>query len=378
MSRPADTLALAIDLLGRASITPADAGCADLIASRLAAAGFTCERLDRGGVTNLWARRGAGRPLVCFAGHTDVVPPGPLDRWTSEPFRPTERDGLLYARGASDMKGPLAAAVTAIERFVSRHRAAGGSIALLTTSDEEGDAVDGTAAVVDALRSRREHIDHCIVVEPSSTERLGDTIKHGRRGSLSGALTVRGVQCHIAYPHLGRNPVHLAAEAIAELVSAEWDHGDEDFPPTSFQISNVHAGTGATNVVPGTMSVLFNFRFSPASTAEALQGRVRETLDRHGLDYDLEWTLSGTPFLTRRGTLTSVVSEVIGEITGVTPVLSTGGGTSDARFLAAIAGEIVEFGPSSASIHKVDEHIRIGDLDPLSAIYERVLERLLL
>jgi len=372
-----DTLSLARDLLARPSVTPSDGGCTDLVAARLTALGFRCERFDRGPVTNLWARRGTSSPLVCFAGHTDVVPPGPVAAWTSDPFVPVERDGNLYARGAADMKGPLAAAVTAVERVARRVSDDAGSIALLLTSDEEGDAVDGTAAVVEALRARGEHIDYCVVAEATSTAQLGDGMKNGRRGSLSGTLTVLGVQGHVAYPSLGRNPIHLAAPALAELVATTWDHGNEHFPPTSFQISNVHAGTGATNVIPGSMTVQFNFRFSPASTADALTARVREVLDRHGVPYELHWVLSGQPFLTPRGRLTDVVSHAVRAVTGITPELSTSGGISDARFIAAIAGEVVEFGPVNASIHKTDEHVRIADLGPLSTIYEQVLEELL-
>jgi len=371
------TLALAKDLLSRRSLTPDDGGCVEVLAARLRALGFVCERMDRNGVSNLWARRGVVAPLVCFAGHVDVVPSGPVEQWTSDPFTPTEREGDLFARGAVDMKGPLAAATTAIERVVTRHRDHAGSIALLLTSDEEGAAVDGTVVVVDALKARGEVIDQCLVVESTSTERLGDGIRNGRRGSLNGALTVRGQQCHIAYPHLGRNPVHLAAPALAELAATQWDTGNEYFPPTSFQISNIHAGTGANNVIPGAMNVLFNFRFAPVSTVDALKSRVVEILDRHNLDYALEWSVSGLPFLTPRGPLVAVVSEAIRSVTGMSPELSTGGGTSDARFIAAIAREVLEFGPVNESMHKVNEHIRIADLEPLSRIYEHTLERLL-
>jgi succinyl-diaminopimelate desuccinylase len=371
------TLALARELLSRRSLTPDDGGCVGVLERRLEALGFVCERIDRNGVVNLWARHGHGSPLVCFAGHVDVVPSGPAEQWTSDPFTPTERDGKLFARGATDMKGPLAAAVTAAERAASTHPRHPGSIALLVTSDEEGDARDGTVAVVEALRARGETIDACVVVESTSIDRLGDEIKNGRRGSLSGVVTVKGLQSHIAYPHLGRNPIHLAAPVLVELTSTQWDTGNEYFPPTSFQISNIHAGTGANNVVPGLMTVMFNFRFSPASTAEQLQGRVHEILDRHGLDFTLDWSLTGEPFLTRRGRLVDLVSEVIHEATGISPRLSTAGGTSDARFIAAIAGEVIEFGPVNESMHRIDEHIRIADLAPLSAIYERVLERLL-
>ncbi len=373
-----ETLALAKALLSRRSLTPDDGGCVDLIASRLRPRGFICERFDRNGVINLWARRGVAAPVVCFAGHVDVVPPGPVERWTSDPFTPTEREGYLFARGAADMKGPLAAAVTAIERLVDRCPDHLGSVALLLTSDEEGAATDGTVAVVEALRARGERIDHGLVVESTCTERLGDGIKNGRRGSLNGVLTVRGQQCHIAYPQLGRNPVHLAAPAIMALIGERWDEGNEYFPPTSFQISNVHAGTGADNVIPGAMNVVFNFRFSPASSVERLKSRVAAILEHHGVEYDVEWRVSGLPFLTPRGALVEVVSAAVREVTGVTPELSTNGGTSDARFIALVANEVIEFGPVNQSIHKVDEHIRIDDLPPLSRIYEIVLERLLM
>jgi len=371
------TLELAKDLLSRRSITPADAGCLDAVADRLAPAGFRTERIDRGGVCNLWARRGTGAPLVCIAGHVDVVPPGPLDAWTNDPFTPTERFGRLYARGATDMKGAIAAAVTAIERFVSHYPGHPGSIAVLLTSDEEGVATDGTVAVVEALHARGESIDYCVVTEPTSAEQLGDTLKNGRRGSLNGTLTVRGVQCHVAYPQRGRNAIHLAAPALADLVATEWDRGNEYFPPTSFQISNVNAGTGAVNVAPGALTALFNFRFAPVSTVDALQTRTEDVLRRHGLDYAVEWTVAAMPFLTPHGALVDVLTESVRAVTGVTPALSTDGGTSDARFLAAIAREVAEFGPLNASAHAVDEHIRLADLGPLSLIYEGALERLL-
>jgi succinyl-diaminopimelate desuccinylase len=369
-----DTLTLAKSLIACRSITPADGGALAMVATRLSAVGFRCERLDRGSVSNLWARYGDSGPLVCLAGHVDVVPPGPIDEWTSDPFTPTERDGELYGRGAADMKGSVAAMVTAAERVARAGR--GGSIAILLTSDEEGDAVDGTAAVVSMLRERGETIDVCIVGEPTSTERFGDTIKNGRRGSLNGRLRVRGQQCHIAYPERGRNPIHDAAPAIAALVSTEWDRGNEYFQPTSFQISNVHAGTGASNIIPGSLDVAFNFRFSPESTAAQLQARVREILDRHHLQYDIEWTLIGDPFLTRRGALVDALTTTVASVAGLRPTLSTSGGTSDGRFLAKLAREVVEFGPLNESIHKIDEHIRIADLEPLSVIYERALTTL--
>jgi succinyl-diaminopimelate desuccinylase len=371
------TLDLAKALVSRRSITPADGGCLDLIASRLARAGFRCERVDRGAVKNLWAAHGTGTPAVCLAGHVDVVPPGPIDRWTSDPFVPSERDDRLFGRGAADMKTSVAAMVTAAERFVTAAATHHGSLAVLLTSDEEGAAVDGTAAVVRHLRSRRIDLDACIVGEPTSVHALGDTIKNGRRGSLNGALTVKGVQCHIAYPERGRNPIHTALPALAELASTAWDRGNEYFSPTSFQIAQVQAGAGANNVIPGTLDVLFNFRFSTESTADALKRRVEAVLDAHGVDYDLSWSLSGDPFLSPKGGLVDVVSAAVTAVTGLTPALSTGGGTSDGRFLAAIAREVVEFGPIGTSIHGVDEHIRLADIAPLSIVYERAIERLL-
>jgi len=367
-----DTLELARQLIACRSVTPDDGGTMEIIEARLARAGFRCERMDRGGVRNLWARWGSTAPLVCLAGHVDVVPPGPVDKWTNDPFTPTEREGFLYGRGASDMKGPLAAMITAAERLAAS-RGSGGSIAVLVTSDEEGDAVDGTACVVETLRARGESIDACIVGEPSSGAVLGDTIKHGRRGSLTGVLRVAGVQCHIAYPDRGRNPIQAALPALAELAGAEWDRGNADFQPTSFQFSNIHAGTGAMNVIPGALDVAFNFRFSTATTADALMGEVRRVLDRHGLDYQLDWKPVAYPFLTERGPLTDALTAAITEATGVVPVLSTTGGTSDGRFLATIAREVVEFGPANDTIHKVDERIRVQDLGVISRIYERTV-----
>ncbi|GAB4172741.1 MAG: succinyl-diaminopimelate desuccinylase [Rhodocyclaceae bacterium] len=371
------TLALAASLIGRASVTPDDAGCMQIVAARLAACGFAIERMDRGRVANLWARRGAARPIVCFAGHTDVVPPGPLERWRSDPFVATERDGLLFGRGAADMKGSLAAFVVAAETFARNHPGHRGSIAFLLTSDEEGDALDGTARVVESLRARDEAPDFCVVGEPTSTERLGDTIKNGRRGSLSGRLVVRGVQGHVAYPDAARNPIHQAMPALAELAATRWDEGEASFPPTGFQISNLNAGTGATNVIPGSLEASFNFRFSTASSAQSLRSRVESILERHGLDYALDWTLSGEPYLTRSGTLIAALREAIRSATGIDPALSTGGGTSDGRFISTICAEVAEFGPVNTSIHKVDEHVRADDLETLSAIYRGVLERLL-
>lgn len=374
----ASTFGLACQLIARPSVTPEDAGCLELIASRLIPLGFVCERMDAGGVSNLWARRGSAGPLVCFAGHTDVVPTGPLENWTSSPFDPTVRGGLLYGRGAADMKSALAGFVTSIEAFVADHPDHGGSIALLLTSDEEGDAICGTVKVVEALRARGERLDYCIVGEPTSSTRLGDTIKNGRRGSLSGRLTIKGQQGHIAYPHLAKNPIHLAAPALEELTRLEWDQGNDYFPPTTWQISNIHGGTGASNVIPGTLEVLFNFRYSTASTAEGLQARVVEVLDRHGLDYELVWTLSGKPFLTPRGDLVAALAAGIHAETGIETELSTSGGTSDGRFIADICTEVVEFGPVNATIHKLDECIAVDAIGPLAGIYLRTLENLLL
>ena len=371
------TLAFTRELIARPSVTPEDAGCLDLIAARLAPLGFKCERIDAGGVCNLWARRGHSSPLVAFAGHTDVVPTGPLANWHSDPFTPSEREGYLYGRGAADMKTSLAAFVTAIEDFVAARPDHTGSIALLLTSDEEGDAVNGTIRVVEALRERKETLDFCIVGEPTSVDSLGDMIKNGRRGSLSGKLTVKGVQGHIAYPQLARNPIHLAAPALAELAAVRWDEGNEYFPPTSWQMSNIHAGTGVSNVIPGTLEVMFNFRFATVHTADELKRQVHEILDRHGLDYDLAWTLGGKPFLTPRGTLVAAIESAIRDTVGHAPELSTTGGTSDGRFIAEICPQVVEFGPVNATIHKVNECVALEALEPLSAIYRRTLENLL-
>ncbi len=370
------TLALARQLIACRSLTPHDAGALALIETRLHARGFLCERIERGSVSNLWAVFGTGGPVVCFAGHVDVVPAGPLDQWSSDPFTPTERGGRLFGRGAADMKASVAAMVTAAERLAATG-VANGSVAVLLTSDEEGAAEHGTLAVVDTLRTRRQPIDYCIVGEPTCSERFGDTIKNGRRGSLNGVLRVHGEQCHIAYPERGRNPIHEALPALAELAALEWDRGNDYFPPSSFQISNANAGTGANNVIPGTLDVLFNVRFSTESSVASIKSRVHAVLDRHGVRYDLQWSVSGEPFLTPRGTLVGALSAEIADATGVTPQLSTSGGTSDGRFLAAIAREVVEFGPLNDSIHKVDEHVAIADLGPLSAIYERTARRLL-
>jgi succinyl-diaminopimelate desuccinylase len=372
-----DTLELARALIARRSVTPEDGGCQELVAARLRPLGFGIEPLVSNGVTNLWARRGTQAPLVCFAGHTDVVPTGPLAQWRSDPFVPTERDGKLFGRGAADMKTSIAAFVTAAEAFVAARPDHPGSIALLITSDEEGVATDGTVKVIDRLQRRGERIDYCVVGEPTSVERLGDMIKNGRRGSLSGRLVVRGVQGHVAYPERTLNPIHRFAPALAELVAAEWDRGSEDFPPTSWQISNVHAGTGATNVVPGEFEVQFNFRFSTANTAEGLKARVNEILTRHGLEYAIDWTLGGEPFLTPRGALVSAMLAAIKEVTGVVGEVSTTGGTSDGRFIRRICPQVVEFGPVNMSIHKLDEHIELAAIEPLREIYARVLEKLL-
>jgi succinyl-diaminopimelate desuccinylase len=367
-------------LIARPSITPQDAGCLDLIATWLKPLGFAIERIDAGGVSNLWAKRSgsdAQGKLICFAGHTDVVPTGPLERWTSDPFTPEIRDGFLYGRGAADMKSSIAACITALERLLARRPASADSLALLLTSDEEGDAVDGTVRVVEALKARGETIDYCIVGEPTCVDHLGDTVKNGRRGSLSARLTVHGVQGHVAYPHLVKNPVHLAAPALAELVATAWDSGNQDFPPTSLQISNAHAGTGAGNVSPGHFEIMFNFRFSTASTAEGLQARVHELLDRHGLAYDIQWTLGAKPFLTPRGALCTALGEAIREATGVTTALSTTGGTSDGRFIVDICPQVAEFGPTNASIHKIDERIAVVELEQLARIYEGAFDRLM-
>jgi len=371
------TIDLARELIARRSVTPQDAGCLDVITARLAPLGFRCERVSANGVDNLWARRGSQAPLICFAGHTDVVPTGPLEHWSSDPFMPTVRDGVLYGRGASDMKTSLAAFVAAIQDFVAEHPRHAGSIAVLFTSDEEGPAVDGTVRVVEALRERGEKLDYCVVGEPTSEARLGDVIKNGRRGSLSGNLVVKGVQGHVAYPHLADNPVHAFGAALAELARTQWDEGNEHFPPTTWQGSNINAGTGANNVIPGELHVKFNFRFSTASTLESLQTRVVGILDRHGLKYDLEWRYDGRPFLTKPGDLVEAVARAIKSVTGIDTRLSTGGGTSDGRFIADICPQVIEFGPPNATIHKVNECIRVDDIEPLRRIYQQILVNLL-
>ena len=372
-----ETLALAVELLKRHSLTPDDAGCQDIVAARLETLGFHIERMNYNGVDNLWARLGSNAPLVCFAGHTDVVPTGPLDQWLSAPFEPTIRDGQLYARGAADMKSSIAAFVTATERFIAAHPDHAGSIAFLLTADEEGPATEGTVRVVEALKARGELLDYCIVGEPTSAAEFGDSIKNGRRGSLSGTLRIKGVQGHIAYPHLAKNPIHLAAPAIAELADTMWDEGNAYFPPTTWQISNIHGGTGATNVIPALIEIQFNFRFSTASTADGLMDATNEILESHGLDFEIDWNLSGKPFLTPRGPLCDRLSEAIQEVTGITPGLSTTGGTSDGRFIADICREVVEFGPLNASIHKLNEHVAVEDIEQLSAIYQKTLGKLL-
>lgn len=377
MTEDLSTRALARALIARPSVTPDDAGCLELITDRLHPLGFTIERIDTGGVSNLWARRGTATPVLCFAGHTDVVPPGPAEAWTTPPFAPTEREGMLYGRGAADMKTSLAAFVTAIERFVAQHPKHDGSIALLLTSDEEGIATHGTVKVVEALAARGERLDYCIVGEPTSVKTLGDMIKNGRRGSLSGTLRVKGKQGHVAYPQLARNPIHLFAPALAELASTTWDEGNAFFPPTTWQVSNIHAGTGANNVIPGVCEVMFNFRFSSESSAETLKARTHDVLNRHGLDYEVDWHLSGKPFITGRGRLVGALSAAILDTLGVETELSTTGGTSDGRFIAEICKEVVEFGPVNASIHQVNECVSLDAIEPLSVVYERTLEGLL-
>ncbi|HEX3169930.1 MAG TPA: succinyl-diaminopimelate desuccinylase [Burkholderiales bacterium] len=373
-----DVVDLAKELIARHSVTPNDAGCIDLLCGYLEPLGFECEKISRGGVDNLWARRGTASPVVCFAGHTDVVPTGPLDQWHSDPFTPTIRDGVLYGRGASDMKSSLASFVVAIDEFIRQHPDHPGSLAVLFTSDEEGPAVDGTVRVCEALKDRNEKLDYCIIGEPTAVEKLGDMIKNGRRGSLSGVLTVKGVQGHVAYPQQVKNPIHLVAGAIAEMAATKWDDGNEYFPPTSWQISNFNSGTGANNVVPGEAHVRFNFRFATASTLESLQTRVHGILDKHGVPYDLEWRYDGRPFLTPKGDLVAAVAKAIKTVTGLTTELSTTGGTSDGRFIADICGQLVECGPTNATIHKLNECIRVEELEQLPQIYLHTLKNLLI
>jgi len=372
------TLELAKQLIARNSVSPEDAGCLDILIAILEPLGFKCEKISMGGVDNLWARRGTAKPLVCFAGHTDVVPTGPLDQWKSDPFTPTIRDGWLYGRGASDMKTSLAAFVLALRDFVNDHPDHPGSLAVMFTSDEEGPAIDGTVRVVEALAARGEKLDYCIVGEPTSVKKLGDMIKNGRRGSLTGILTVNGIQGHVAYPDMARNPIHEVASAIAELAQTKWDNGNEYFPPTTWQISNFNSGTGANNVIPGAAHIRFNFRHSTASTTESLQTRAVNILDRHGVTYDLDWRVDGRPFITARGDLVDAIAKAIKSVTGVDTELSTTGGTSDGRFIADICPQVVEFGPTNATIHKLNECIGVEEVEPLQKIYKLTLVNLLL
>lgn len=371
------TLDLTLDLIARNSVTPADAGCQQVMSDRLAAIGFSVEALRYGNVDNLWAKRGSEGPVVCFAGHTDVVPTGPLEEWRSNPFEPVIRDGILYGRGAADMKSGLAAMITATEAFVRKHPRHKGSLAFLITSDEEGPSVDGTKRVVETLNARHERIDWCIVGEPSSEREIGDTIKIGRRGSLSGRLTVHGVQGHVAYPQLAENPVHMLAPALAELTARRWDEGNEFFQPTTFQISNLNAGTGAPNVIPGELKARFNLRYSPVQTIDGLKEVVEGILRKHGIRYTLEWYVSGEPFYTPPGPLSNAAVAAIEEVTGRRPALSTGGGTSDGRFIAPMGAQVVEIGVVNATIHKVNECVRVAEIDALHEIYYRTLAKLL-
>lgn len=372
------TLELTEELISLSSVTPNDQGCQARLIALLAPLGFACETIQSGDVTNLWARRGTAQPLLVFAGHTDVVPTGPLEQWQSHPFVPTQRDGKLYGRGTADMKTSIAAMVVAVEEFTAEHADHKGSIAFLITSDEEGPATDGTVVVCDKLKARGEQLDYCIVGEPTSSAQLGDTIKNGRRGSMSGKLIIKGIQGHIAYPQLARNPIHQAAPALAELATEKWDDGNEYYLPTSWQMSNIHAGTGASNVIPGEVVIDFNFRFCTASTIDGLQQRVHAILDKHGLEYRLDWTVGGLPFLTPRGALSDALSAAIKSETGIETELSTTGGTSDGRFIAQICPQVIEFGPPNGSIHKIDEHIELRFIDPLKNIYRKTLENLLL
>lgn len=371
------TLALTCDLMSRASVSPTDGGCQALMSEQLAAMGFSVESLRFGEVDNLWARRGREGPLFCFAGHTDVVPPGPLEEWHSDPFSPVIRDGILYGRGAADMKSGLAAMLTACEEFIGRHPQHRGSIAFLITSDEEGPSVDGTRRVVEVLRDRKERIDWCLVGEPSSEHELGDTLKIGRRGSLSGRLTVHGVQGHIAYPQLADNPIHALAPALAELTSRTWDLGNRHFQPTSFQVSNIAAGTGAPNVIPGELKARFNLRFSTEQTVESLQATVEQILRRHHVNYSLDWFISGLPFLTAPGVLSAAATRAVNEELQVSAKLSTGGGTSDGRFIAPMGAEVIELGVVNSTIHKANECVRVEDIERLRRVYRRILEILL-
>jgi len=377
MSNLSPTVQLAKELINIDSVTPDDKGCQELMIKRLEAIGFKIERLPFSEVNNFWAKHGDAKPLFVFAGHTDVVPSGPVEHWDTPPFETTFEDGMLYGRGAADMKGSLASMVIACERFIQNHPDHKGAIGFLITSDEEGPAVNGTVKVIEYLTETNEHIDMCLVGEPSCTSQLGDTIKNGRRGSLGAKLTVNGTQGHVAYPHLASNPIHLIAPALAELSAIEWDQGNESFPPTSFQISNIHSGTGATNVIPGDVEVLFNFRFSTELSQEKITLRVEKILDAYGFDYTIDWVLSGHPFLTPKGELVDAAQAGIKEITGINTELSTAGGTSDGRFIAPTGSQVIELGPLNATIHKVNECVATKDLDNLSLIYEKILEKLL-
>ncbi|PRC91324.1 succinyl-diaminopimelate desuccinylase [Solimicrobium silvestre] len=372
------TLKLTEQLISLESVTPSDLGCQQLMIDMLTPLGFVCESIESGNVSNLWARKGTTQPLIVFAGHTDVVPTGPLGKWVSDPFVPTIRHGMLYGRGAADMKSSIAAMLVAAEEFIQQHPEHPGSIGFLITSDEEGPATDGTVVVCDLLKQRGEQLDFCVVGEPTSSQHFGDTIKNGRRGSMSGKLVIHGIQGHIAYPQLAQNPIHRSAPAITELTQEVWDQANEYYLPTSFQISNIQAGTGASNVIPGHLNIDFNFRFSTASTAQSLQERVHAILDKHDLNYDLEWTIGGQPFLTPKGTLSDALSRAILSETGIHTELSTTGGTSDGRFIAQICPQVIEFGPINASIHKIDEHIAVSEIEPLKNIYRKTLENILL
>jgi succinyl-diaminopimelate desuccinylase len=377
MSNMSDTIDLAIQLISKDSVTPEDKGCQKLMTDRLEKLGFVIEELRFGEVDNFWARRGNSAPLFVFAGHTDVVPAGPLGQWKTDPFKPVIQDGILYGRGAADMKGSLAAMVTACEAFIAKNPEHKGSIGFLITSDEEGPAHDGTVRVVEHLENRNEKIDWCLVGEPSSTNKVGDVVKNGRRGSLSGNLTIHGKQGHVAYPHLAMNPVHKASPALVELVAEEWDKGNEFFPQTTFQISNIHAGTGANNVIPGDLEILFNLRFSTEVTETQLRQRVEAILDKHNLNYTLDWHLSGMPFLTPRGELVEATCKAIKAICGYDTELSTAGGTSDGRFIAPTGAQVIELGPLNASIHQINENVAADDLETLSKIYYKIMEHLL-
>ncbi len=373
-----ESFELAVELLSIDSVTPDDKGCQKIICQRLKKLGFECEFLQFGEVTNLWARKGNTSPVLAFAGHTDVVPTGPLEKWNSDPFIPEVRDDYLYARGAADMKSSIACMVTACERFIKEHPGHVGSIAFLITSDEEGPSVDGTVKVIEVLESRGEKIDWALVGEPSSSKTVGDVVKNGRRGSLGADLTVHGVQGHVAYPHLADNPIHMVAPAMAELSTTEWDQGNEFFPPTTFQVSNIHSGTGATNVIPGDVKIHFNLRFSTCLTAESIKQSVEAVLQKHDLNFEIEWKLSGQPFLTQEGALVEAAQTAIRQVTGMETELSTGGGTSDGRFIAPTGAQVLELGPVNASIHQINEHIKVSEIDTLSQIYETMLQQLLL